>query len=55
MYFAVATSLWFSFLTIVLTHDNIQKRWEPVQEIINKISGSILIGLGCLILINILF
>jgi threonine/homoserine/homoserine lactone efflux protein len=44
-----------SFLTIVLTHDNIQKKWEPVQEIINKISGSILIGLGCLILINILF
>ena len=55
IYFAVATSLWFSFLTIVLTHENIQKRWEPVQEIINKIAGSILIGLGCLILINILF
>ena len=55
IYFAVATSLWFSFLTIVLTHDNIQKRWEPIQEIINKISGSILIALGCLILINILF
>ena len=55
IYFEVASSLWFSFLTIVLTHDNIQKRWEPVQEIINKISGTILIGLGCLILINILF
>ena len=55
IYFAIATSLWFSFLTIVLTQDNIQKRWEPVQLIINKISGSILIGLGCLILINILF
>ena len=54
IYFAIATSLWFSFLAIVLTHDNIQKRWEPVQEIINKIAGSILIALGCLILINIL-
>ena len=54
IYFAIATSLWFSFLTIVLTHDTIQKRWEPVQEIINKIAGSILIALGCLILINIL-
>ena len=54
LYFAMATSIWFSFLTIVLTHENIQKRWEPVQEIINKIAGSILITLGCLILINIL-
>ena len=54
LYFAIATSIWFSFLTIVLTHENIQKRWEPVQEIINKIAGSILITLGCLILINIL-
>ena len=54
LYFAMATSVWFSFLTIVLTHENIQKRWEPVQEIINKIAGSILITLGCLILINIL-
>ena len=54
LYFAMATSIWFSFLTIVLTHENIQKRWEPVQEIINKISGSILITLGFLILINIL-
>ena len=54
LYFAMATSIWFSFLTIVLTHENIQKRWEPVQEIINKISGSILITLGCLILINII-
>ena len=54
LYFAMATSIWFSFLTIVLTHQNIQKRWEPVQEIINKISGSILITLGFLILINIL-
>ena len=53
-YFAIATFIWFSFLTIVLTHENIQKRWEPVQEIINKIAGSILIALGCLILINIL-
>ncbi len=55
IYFAVATSLWFSFLTVILTHENIQKRWEPVQLIINKVSGSILITLGCLILINILF
>ena len=55
IYFAIATSLWFSFLTVVLTYDNFQKRWEPVQNIINKISGSILIGLGCIILINILF
>ena len=54
LYFAMATSIWFSFLTIVLTHENIQKRWEPVQEIINKIAGSILITLGCLILINII-
>ena len=54
LYFAMATSIWFSFLTIVLTHENIQKRWEPVQEIINKIAGSILISLGCLILLNIL-
>ena len=54
LYFAMATSIWFSFLTIVLTHENIQKRWEPVQEIINKVAGSILIVLGCLILINIL-
>ena len=54
LYFAMATSIWFSFLTIVLTHENFQKRWEPVQEIINKISGSILITLGCLILINII-
>ena len=54
LYFAMATSIWFSFLTIVLTHENIQKRWKPVQEIINKIAGSILITLGCLILINIL-
>ena len=54
LYFAMATSIWFSFLTIVLTHENIKKRWEPVQEIINKIAGSILITLGCLILINIL-
>ena len=54
LYFAMATSIWFSFLTIVLTHENIQKRWEPVQEIINKIAGSILITLGCLIMINIL-
>ena len=54
LYFAMATSIWFSFLTIVLPHENIQKRWEPVQEIINKIAGSILITLGCLILINIL-
>ncbi len=54
LYFAIATSMWFSFLTIVLTHENIQKSWEPVQEIINKVAGSILIALGCLILINIL-
>jgi len=54
LYFAIATSIWFSFLTIVLTQENIQKRWEPVQEIINKVAGSILIALGCLILINIL-
>ena len=54
LYFAMATSIWFSFLTIILTHENIQKRWEPVQEIINKIAGFILITLGCLILINIL-
>ena len=53
LYFAMATSIWFSFLTIVLTHENIKKRWERVQEIINKIAGSILITLGCLILINI--
>ena len=55
IYFAIATSMWFSFLTIVLTHKNIQKRWLPVQEIINRISGSILIGIGCLILINQIF
>ena len=55
IYFSIATSLWFSFLTLVLTRDNIQKRWEPVQNIIKKISGSILTALGCIILINILF
>ena len=55
IYFAVATFIWFSFLTVILTHDNIQKRWIPVQEIINKISGYILIVLGCVILINIFF
>ena len=55
IYFSIATFLWFSFLTLALTHDNIQKRWEPVQEIVNKISGSILIVLGSLILINTFF
>ena len=53
LYFAIATTLWFSFLTFVITQDNVQRRWEPIQEIINKISGFILIFIGILILLNI--
>jgi len=53
LYFAIATTLWFSFLTFVITQDNVQRRWEPIQEIINKISGFILIIIGILILLNI--
>ena len=53
LYFAIATTLWFSFLTFVITQDNVQRRWEPIQEIINKISGFILILIGILILLNI--
>ena len=53
LYFAIATTLWFSFLTFVITQDNVQRRWEPIQEIINKSSGFILIFIGILILLNI--
>ena len=53
LYFAIATTLWFSFLAFVITQDNVQRRWEPIQEIINKISGFILIIIGILILLNI--
>ena len=53
LYFAIATTLWFSFLTFVITHDDIQRKWEPIQKTINKISGFILIAIGLLIFTNI--
>lgn len=49
---AVATLIWFVFLSYALTHKAIKKKVENVQHVVSKVIGVVLLGLGISILVK---
>jgi threonine/homoserine/homoserine lactone efflux protein len=51
LYMAIATAIWFCFLSLILTHKSVQRFFQTNAYIFDRVMGTVMIGLA----LNILF
>jgi threonine/homoserine/homoserine lactone efflux protein len=52
LYMAIATAIWFCFLSLILTHKNVQQFFKTNAHIFDRVMGAVMIGLALNILIG---